>query len=288
MNEAPAIRHKATLLIVLYHTGWVQWVQCSCWWSNGGDLYRINVSLSVGRSGRPDRAAFQPASSIIGPVSHPEDMDLSNILAQIQGFVGPAGTAGPSSEAQSGSRSVTTSAAVTAVRSGQTKKTAATQSNITADATDTSTRIFAGIIIFSKDRPYQLSQLLQSMLDNITDVHSSEAADLNRTGYTVITVLYHPGAYAREYELVKRMFATLHEREGTIGESRSGYRVVFVAEVNPFQLHLRECLQHIQQCAHAGPALTSVMFLVDDLLFYAPVNIRYSVWSHEYFYISCD
>jgi hypothetical protein len=218
-------------------------------------------------------------------------MDLSKILAQIQGFAGPAGTVGPPSEAQSGSSSVTTSASVTAVRSGQTKKTTTTvnaQSNITADATDASTRICAGIIIFSKDRPYQLSQLLQSMLDNITDVHSSEAADLNRTGYTVITVLYHPGAYAREYELVKHMFATTHEQEGTIGENRSGCRVVFVEEVHPFQVHLRECLQHIQKCAYAGHDLTSVMFLVDDLLFYAPVNVRYSVLSHEYFRISCD
>jgi hypothetical protein len=102
-----------------------------------------------------------------------------------------------------------------------------------------------GVLIFSKDRPYQLSQLLRSMNTCIGDVDELR-----------IIVLFSPGSWTEEYKFVRAVF-------------ENGTRCAFMEEKRSFHDHLKDCFQLFRNMC-----CSCIMFLVDDLLFYDRLNIR--------------
>lgn len=100
------------------------------------------------------------------------------------------------------------------------------------------------VIIFSKERPYQLHQLLLSIQRYFI------------VAPTNVIILYVSGKYKDEYDQVFKL-----------------HRDVVAKEEVDFSLDLLNIISHYSQ----QPSVSHLMFCVDDLIFIAPFDYRYHV-----------
>lgn len=184
-------------------------------------------------------------------------MDINSILSQISGYVGNSLDLGR--DRPDAPRQPNTAPSTTATSANP--KAGSISANPTALENPCSGSV--GVIIFSKDRPYQLSQLLRSMRPH---VHTIKADDLR------LCVLYHSSGerWRAHYEMVKQIFNAWTQCEFV--EELETVPAVGLPRTEQcgFSAGLGRCLNRLEQF-HCE----SIMFLVDDLIFYDDINIRW-------------